>query len=563
MSTDAATPSLAGQDPQYLAHAIKAYRTTRKNDTMSRVVASLSDQDIDDIVAFYATQKSKPAEDGQTLLTDITAKCNRCHAGDIDNPALAIPIINGQDKDYLVLALRAYRDGKRGNSLMHNMSVPYGDAIIESIASYYAKPAGEIGANELAGRQIMRRSRRQNSRRPGRSGSTGRNDREVQDALVRMQRSMKKLLILLAVVGAAIGGHCHGGDGSVRGDKPGDDMRTLNADADGHRRRQAPGGDGLRRLPRRQRHQHHPEASRILPASGRPISTSRSRNIRSGVRSNDAMTNAVKFLSDDALIKVAAYFASLDPAPLPAAPAGPAKPDPVEAGKAASAACAGCHGNTGVSQIPGIPSLIGLDPKYLVDAMKAYKNGQRKNDTMKAMLARVERQGDEQRRAVLRAAKAGARQDAGRRRCGRRQGRRGKLRRMPRRGRRERQSGDAEPRRTGRAISSPRRCRLQGRIARQRYDEGACRARSTTRAMKNLAAYFAAQQPKAPNVRKPLTTAEWVERCNRCHGVNGNSTDPRFPMLASQRVEYLQKALLDYRAHDAQEHTRWTPWPAG
>ncbi len=138
VSTDSATPSLAAQDPIYLAQAIKGYRTTRKNDTMSRVVANLSDKDIDDIVAFYATQKSKPAEDGQNLLHDITDKCNRCHAGDIDNPALAIPIINAQDKDYLVIALRAYRDGKRGNSLMHNMSVPYGDSIVESIASYYA-----------------------------------------------------------------------------------------------------------------------------------------------------------------------------------------------------------------------------------------------------------------------------------------------------------------------------------------------------------------------------------------------------------------------------------------
>ena len=138
VSTDAATPSLAAQDPQYLAQAIKGYRTTRKNDTMSRVVANLSDKEIDDIVAFYATQKSKPAEDGQNLLKDITDKCNRCHAGDIDNPALAIPIINAQDKDYLVIALRAYRDGKRGSSLMHNMSVPYGDSIVESIASYYA-----------------------------------------------------------------------------------------------------------------------------------------------------------------------------------------------------------------------------------------------------------------------------------------------------------------------------------------------------------------------------------------------------------------------------------------
>jgi cytochrome c553 len=142
VSSDTATPSLAAQDPQYLVHAIKGYHTTRKNDTMSRVVSTLNDQEINDIVAFYATQKSKPAEDGQNLLKDITDKCNRCHAGDIDNPALAIPLINAQDKDYLTLALRAYRDGKRGNSLMHNMSVPYGDSIIESIASYYAtRPA--------------------------------------------------------------------------------------------------------------------------------------------------------------------------------------------------------------------------------------------------------------------------------------------------------------------------------------------------------------------------------------------------------------------------------------
>ena len=51
---------------------------------------------------------------------------------------MAIPIIAGQDKDYLTLALRSYRDGKRGNSMMHNMSLPYSDSIIESLASYYA-----------------------------------------------------------------------------------------------------------------------------------------------------------------------------------------------------------------------------------------------------------------------------------------------------------------------------------------------------------------------------------------------------------------------------------------
>jgi cytochrome c553 len=138
VSTDSATPSLAGQDPQYLAHSIKAYRTTRKHALMSRLVASLSDQDIANIAAFYSVQKSKPAADGEALLRVTVEKCNRCHSGGLDNPALAIPIINAQDKDYLVLALRAYRDDRRGNSMMHNMSLPYSDSIIEGLASYYA-----------------------------------------------------------------------------------------------------------------------------------------------------------------------------------------------------------------------------------------------------------------------------------------------------------------------------------------------------------------------------------------------------------------------------------------
>jgi cytochrome c553 len=51
----------------------------------------------------------------------------------------------------------------------------------------------------------------------------------------------------------------------------------------------------------------------------------------------------------------------------------------------------------------------------------------------------------------------------------------------------------------------------------------------------------------ASKVRKPLTSAEWAQRCDRCHGINGNSTDPRSPALAGQRVEYLEKVLHDYR----------------
>jgi cytochrome c553 len=354
--------------------------------------------------------------------------------------------------------------------------------------------------------------------------------------------SMKKLLIGAAVMLAAIAG-----SGSGARAQSGEEMRTLNA---------APmdiaDGKHVAEMDCAACH----NLNGISTVKGTPhIAGQRPaylylslKEYKSGARSSEAMTSAIKFLSDEALIKVSAYFASLDPAPVPGGSAGPAKPDAVEAGKAAAAACAGCHGDAGVSQIPGIPNLIGLDTKYLVDAMKAYKDGQRKNDTMKSMLASLNDA------AIGNVALFYALQKPARAKTP--------------------ASGDAAAGKAAASAScngchgeggvsgSPGTPSLAGQDAQYivtalvEYKNGS-RAHDTMKglaatlddtATKNLAAYFATQTPQAPNVRKPLSTAEWVERCNRCHGVNGNSTDPRFPMLASQRVEYLQKALLDYHA---------------
>jgi cytochrome c553 len=140
VSTDSATPSLAGQDPEYLVDSLKAYRAGRKHATMQRAVAAVikSDSDARNIAAFYAMQPGTVAERGQTLVQDIAAKCNRCHSSGVDSPSLAIPNIRGQDKDYLIMALRSYRENRRESSAMHVMTLPYGDSILEGIASYYA-----------------------------------------------------------------------------------------------------------------------------------------------------------------------------------------------------------------------------------------------------------------------------------------------------------------------------------------------------------------------------------------------------------------------------------------
>jgi len=270
---------------------------------------------------------------------------------------------------------------------------------------------------------------------------------------------------------------------------------------------------------------------------------------QSGARGVSAMNNAVKFLSDDALVKVAAYFASLDPVQgtgTDAAKAGPEKPDPVQAGKTAAAACGGCHGETGTSKTPGMPSLAGLDPNYLVAAMKAYKAGQRKNDMMKSLLASVT-DPDMSNIALYYATQKPARAQTA-------------------------TPGDPAAGKSAAAAcagchgdqgvsGNPATPSLAGQDAQylaatlRTYKDGS-RSDETMKglaaslddnAMKNLSAYYATQQPQAPNVRKPLTVAEWVERCDRCHGVNGNSTDPRLPALAGQRADYLTKVLHDYR----------------
>jgi cytochrome c553 len=38
------------------------------------------------------------------------------------------------------------------------------------------------------------------------------------------------------------------------------------------------------------------------------------------------------------------------------------------------------------------------------------------------------------------------------------------------------------------------------------------------------------------------------ERCQACHGADGNSADPQYPRLAGQHADYLVRALSDYQS---------------
>ena len=195
-----------------------------------------------------------------------------------------------------------------------------------------------------------------------------------------------------------------------------------------------------------------------------------------------------------------------------------------------------------------MPSLVALDPKYLVAAMKGYQSGQRKHDVMKSLLAAVS-DADMNNLALYYALQKPARAQT------------------PATG--NRAAGKAAAAACAgchgnQGISgNPATPNLAGQDAQylatalQAYKNGSRRdetmkgavAALDDRVMKDMAAFYAIQPPQPPNVRRPLTTAEWAQRCDRCHGINGNSVDLFAPALAGQRVEYLEKVLHDYRTH--------------
>ena len=144
VSKDNAIPSLAAQDPEYIVKATKAYRErAREQEDMHKALKDINDADLQHIAAYYAIQQGKAAQEEPVSVEDLAQQCDRCHTpSDQATSTVVFPKIDGQSRAYLAKALREYRDGKRESSTMHNMSLPYSDAIIESLAGLYAnRPA--------------------------------------------------------------------------------------------------------------------------------------------------------------------------------------------------------------------------------------------------------------------------------------------------------------------------------------------------------------------------------------------------------------------------------------
>lgn len=130
-------PSLAGQHAEYITKQLADFKSVdgkpamRDNPVMSSMVAALSYEDMKNLGAYYAQQKSKPnqatQDDKEALLKqgkiiyhggnleNGVPACASCHSPNGSGLPPHYPKLAGQHADYTYTQMKAFNTGKRAN----------------------------------------------------------------------------------------------------------------------------------------------------------------------------------------------------------------------------------------------------------------------------------------------------------------------------------------------------------------------------------------------------------------------------------------------------------------
>lgn len=130
-STNPVWPKLAGQHTQYIIKQLSDYKAGRReNPQMSPMAAGLSEQDMADLAAWFASQSIKYGKTNPDMLElgekiyragNIEAgvpACIACHGpSGQGNPLAVYPKLGGQHAAYTEAQLNAFRQDKRTNDI--------------------------------------------------------------------------------------------------------------------------------------------------------------------------------------------------------------------------------------------------------------------------------------------------------------------------------------------------------------------------------------------------------------------------------------------------------------
>lgn len=138
-------PMLGNQHKDYLVAALKAYRSgERAHPTMRAQAANLSDQDISKIADYFSSFRlddSKQANSDVKMIEEANA-CVGCHGPDGNSLVPSFPKIAGQYQDYLLHALKSYKNGSRNNAIMNGIASTLSDEQMVILSKYYASQVG-------------------------------------------------------------------------------------------------------------------------------------------------------------------------------------------------------------------------------------------------------------------------------------------------------------------------------------------------------------------------------------------------------------------------------------
>lgn len=148
-----ANPILAGQHPEYLVKQLTEFKNgKRKDPVMQGFASALSEADMKNVAAFYATREAKPGfaknKDlvrlgEQIYRGGIAGKqvpaCAGCHSPTGAGIPAQYPRLGGQHADYTEAQLVAFRNGERTNSpQMTAIAEKMSDREIKAVSDYIA-----------------------------------------------------------------------------------------------------------------------------------------------------------------------------------------------------------------------------------------------------------------------------------------------------------------------------------------------------------------------------------------------------------------------------------------
>lgn len=143
-------PKLGGQKAAYMEIALQGYRRgSRHHQTMQAQASGLSDQDIVDISAYFASLEDEP-ETGKSdaSMAEIGAgrgkatSCVPCHGEVGISSTPQWPNLAGQHESYIVQALEQYKTGFRSDLVMGPLIGSLDQESIEQLAAYFAAQPG-------------------------------------------------------------------------------------------------------------------------------------------------------------------------------------------------------------------------------------------------------------------------------------------------------------------------------------------------------------------------------------------------------------------------------------